>query len=317
MKKAFFAPRKRKLQTARPRVSTAEDHDNILQKLLELFPIDEGWNRSKIRKELERQFWDPDRAAAKIWASPSSYKRQPIKRKPIHAHGTSSLNEQHHKASTAPMLFKPVAKRRSPVQTTRTGHQKAVTGSQARSIDPFKNAFSIMEKATRRRHHLQHASELFALWADPVTHQIEWKWAGADDVELQKSIRSMTAFTGVGSDCSSDNRNWVWKSTRFTIGKKKGAEPPTGLVLLTNISPAAEPFHHSRQRNRLTVGVLKSVLQKLVRRRSAESAVRVAWALMHHDKNGLVEFLRRIQVSIKHDAFICVFLLLVLCVLRF
>jgi hypothetical protein len=104
---------------------------------------------------------------------------------------------------------------------------------------------------------------------------------------------------------------WLWRSARVSVGARGGknkpqaAEPPTGVVLVTNIAPSLSPgvaaaaavaaAHSSSYAGRLTIGVLKSVLQKAVRRRCAAAAVRVAWALMHHADNGLVEFLRRIQ----------------------
>ena len=113
--------------------------------------------------------------------------------------------------------------------------------------------------------------------------------------------------------------------------------PPTGLLLLTNvvgsgggvvgggaIKGAPDTAAAATATRRLTVGVLKSVLQKLIRRGRPESAVRVAWVLMQktkqqqqqqrrrrqrnnkgndngnvddNDNVGLCQFLRRIQVG--------------------
>jgi hypothetical protein len=90
------------------------------------------------------------------------------------------------------------------------------------------------------------------------------------------------------------NNDFMWRSR---VKFKKYWDGIIHLDLVCSVKPA--PYTIPDPEHRYTFALLKSTLQKLVRRRKAESAVRVAWQMMSQDMD---QTLRRIPIIMMEDA---------------
>ncbi len=146
-----------------------------------------------------------------------------------------------------------------------------------------RNAFDVLRKAAA----VQYRKEVFTLRREE-DGKLDWAWHAASP--------RPASFSSAASSAAAETHGEQWWEKEIAMPGSKTAR----LLLRTNIlPPQSHVAHHLPILDNIQVSVLKSSLQKNVRRSRGEAATKVALQLLHRAP---LELFRRVPIIMFEDA---------------